>query len=326
MRSLLRLTSLCAVLLLTALAATTALADDDRDDDDRPAKAKPAKPAKPGKPAEEAQKPEKDKDEAGQPGGRVEDAGKKDERAEEGSPPASAPGRERDRDERGRPAEQPRGDAPGRPALLPPRPEDIADDDPDVTPQLAETVASEPVSGTILVRLPGSGVVQPLSDDAPLPVGTIVDARAGLVEIVAAADASGARQQAIVHGSVFTIRQERAAAPVTELALTGGDFDGCDDDGGSAEAASGEPRARTARRRGRAGIARGIWAAGKGRFRTRGRHSAATVRGTRWATVDRCHSTTTKVFEGVVDVQDLTLGRTVAVQAGERHVAREPRR
>ena len=64
-----------------------------------------------------------------------------------------------------------------------------------------------------------------------------------------------------------------------------------------------------------------MWGAGKGRFRTRGRHAAATVRGTRWATVDRCHSTTVKVYEGVVDVRDRLSGKKLTLRTGERHVA-----
>src|SRR3712207_8657333 len=43
--------------------------------------------------------------------------------------------------------------------------------------------------------------------------------------------------------------------------------------------------ARTARKRTKSGVVRGLWAAGKGRFRTRGRYATASVRGTRWATV-----------------------------------------
>src|SRR3712207_9385499 len=77
-------------------------------------------------------------------------------------------------------------------------------------------------------------------------------------------------------------------------------------------------RAAAARRQGKGKVARGLWAAGKGRFRTNGRNATASVRGTRWAIVDRCNSTTVKVFEGVVDVFDKTLGKTVVVRGGDR--------
>ena len=180
------------------------------------------------------------------------------------------------------------------------------------------TVAAQPNAGTVSVQVPGSDDFVVLTEGAPIPVGSYVDASAGLIEIGAEAGPGGAEQNAVVTGSVFRVGQMEDGATV--LALKGGDFSNCDDDDGAGV------RARGAAKRKRSGdVARGIWAAGKGRFRTKGRHGAATVRGTRWATVDRCHSTTVKVFEGIVDVADFGLGRTVAVGAGERYVARERR-
>jgi hypothetical protein len=46
------------------------------------------------------------------------------------------------------------------------------------------------------------------------------------------------------------------------------------------------------------------------------------VRGTRWLTEDRCRGTLTKVTEGAVEVRERRTGRTVLVEAGERHLAR----
>ena len=63
-----------------------------------------------------------------------------------------------------------------------------------------------------------------------------------------------------------------------------------------------------------------------GRFRTRGRHSAATVRGTIWVTADRCDGTLTRVKRGRVAVRDLRRRRTVVVRAGKSYLApRRPR-
>ena len=59
-----------------------------------------------------------------------------------------------------------------------------------------------------------------------------------------------------------------------------------------------------------------------GRFRTHGRHSHATVRGTRWLTVDRCDGTFTRVTEGAVSVRDRGRHRTVLVRAGHSYLAR----
>jgi hypothetical protein len=58
-----------------------------------------------------------------------------------------------------------------------------------------------------------------------------------------------------------------------------------------------------------------------GRFRTYGRHSHATVRGTRWLTEDRCGGTLTRVTEGAVVVRDLARRRSVVVRAGHSYLA-----
>ena len=59
-----------------------------------------------------------------------------------------------------------------------------------------------------------------------------------------------------------------------------------------------------------------------GRFRTHGRQSQATVRGTRWVTIDRCDGTLTRVTEGAVVVRTYRTGRRAVVRAGHSHLAR----
>ena len=63
----------------------------------------------------------------------------------------------------------------------------------------------------------------------------------------------------------------------------------------------------------------------RGRFRTRGRHSAATVRGTKWITTDRCDGTLTKVARGSVAVRDFRRKKTIVVKAGRSYLARARR-
>ena len=62
----------------------------------------------------------------------------------------------------------------------------------------------------------------------------------------------------------------------------------------------------------------------RGRFRTRGRYSAATVRGTKWTVTDRCDNTLTKVTRGRVAVRDFRRKKTVIVRAGKSYLARAP--
>ena len=61
-----------------------------------------------------------------------------------------------------------------------------------------------------------------------------------------------------------------------------------------------------------------------GRFRTSGRYSAATVRGTIWETIDRCDGTLTKVKRGTVVVRDFRKRRNITVRAGKSYLARAP--
>jgi 2-polyprenyl-3-methyl-5-hydroxy-6-metoxy-1,4-benzoquinol methylase len=61
-----------------------------------------------------------------------------------------------------------------------------------------------------------------------------------------------------------------------------------------------------------------------GRFRTRGRNSSATVRGTIWTTTDRCDGTLTTVKRGKVDVRDFRRKKTILVRAGKSYLAKAP--
>lgn len=97
-----------------------------------------------------------------------------------------------------------------------------------------------------------------------------------------------------------------------ELALAGGDFSGC---AGGAARASGGPAGQ---------VVRALWSQGKGRFRTKGRYASATIRGTRWETVDQCDGTLTSVTEGSVLVRDIRLKKNVVVAAGGSYLAKAP--
>ena len=67
---------------------------------------------------------------------------------------------------------------------------------------------------------------------------------------------------------------------------------------------------------------RRLWGDGSGKFRTKGKHSAATVVGTKWLVEDRCRSTLTRVVRGRVSVRDFAKKKTVIVRRGKRYIAR----
>jgi ferric-dicitrate binding protein FerR (iron transport regulator) len=61
----------------------------------------------------------------------------------------------------------------------------------------------------------------------------------------------------------------------------------------------------------------------QGNFQTRGRYSAATVRGTQWQMADRCDGTFTHVTRGTVVVTDLRRHKqNIVVSAGQSYLAR----
>ena len=67
---------------------------------------------------------------------------------------------------------------------------------------------------------------------------------------------------------------------------------------------------------------RRLWGDGSGNFKTEGKHSAATVVGTKWLVEDRCKCDATRVVTGVVSVRDFGKRKTVRVRAGKKYVAR----
>jgi DNA-binding beta-propeller fold protein YncE len=149
----------------------------------------------------------------------------------------------------------------------------------------------------------------PLTEARQIPVGSFLDTRRGTVRLQSARDRRGTRQQGDFRSGLFQVLQSRKSA-LTTLTLKGASFRNC-------------PRGKRARAA--ASIRRRLRANARGRFRTRGRHSAATVRGTVWLTADRCDGTLTKVTRGRVAVRDFRRKRTVVVRRGKSYLARAPR-
>jgi hypothetical protein len=59
-----------------------------------------------------------------------------------------------------------------------------------------------------------------------------------------------------------------------------------------------------------------------GKYRTHGRNSVATVRGTEWTTTETCAGTRTRVIKGAVSVLDKRSRRSRIVRAGRTYLAR----
>jgi hypothetical protein len=167
-----------------------------------------------------------------------------------------------------------------------------------------------PVSGKILVKQPGSNQFQELSGNRTIPVGSEIDARKGVIRMQTASNASGGTQTGNFSQGRFVMRQRPSSKPTTDLLLKGNL--GCKKSSGKASAAG-----RRSRR---------LFGNARGRYRSRGRHATATVRGTIWSMRDTCNSTTVRVKRGVVSVRDLRKKKTVRVRRGGKYTAFARRR
>jgi VCBS repeat protein/FG-GAP repeat protein len=176
-------------------------------------------------------------------------------------------------------------------------------------PVAGKSVNVEPVSGTVRIKLRGSKRFVTLTEAAHIPVGSTIDTRRGRIAITAA-QGKGKTATADFFDGLFKLTQTKGSKPLTTLSLT--ERLSCPRSKASAAA-----KKKKTRR---------LWGDGKGRFRTKGKHSAATVVGTRWLVQDRCTSTLTRVVRGRVKVRDFAKRKTVTVRAGKRYVARAKRK
>ena len=186
-------------------------------------------------------------------------------------------------------------------------------------PTLGAAGVGEPVSGRVLVQLPGEGKFTTLRKRSKLPVGTTVDVTDGVVRVTFATapedvDTYGPTQSAEFWGGEFRFFQA-ADGSLVDVILTGDQPDCVIGAGASAT-----PKSKSKKNK----SSRFVWGRGKGKFRTTGNNGAATVRGTYWYTQDRCDGTFFRTREGVVDVRDFGKAKTVPVKAGQRYLARVP--
>jgi hypothetical protein len=192
---------------------------------------------------------------------------------------------------------------------------DLADCETDVIeqPQPGVIVGAKAVSGKVLVKEPGESKFVELDGQTEIPVGSRVDTTRGVINLTAGLG-GGRTNSSRFYSGVFTILQKKARNAFMTLRLEGGNFRVC---GGSSPSTLGTDAKRKR-------PVRKLWGNGKGRFRTRGRYSSATVRGTKWLVQDRCDGTLTRVARGVVSVQDFRARKTVNVRAGQTYLAKAP--
>jgi hypothetical protein len=196
---------------------------------------------------------------------------------------------------------------PGAPSAVAPPPVATPTPTPPVAtpvPEFHKSVVLRPVSGKVRVRLKGSKTFVDLRAIDDIPLGSTVDTKRGRVELASVPSPGGAIEKVQLYDGQFGVAQKGA---ITEFAL-------------NEALAPCTKRARTAAAKPKT---RKLWGSGKGKFRTKGSYSAATVRGTQWLVQDSCAGTLTRVTQGSVVV---TAGKKrVVVRSGKRYLAKPHR-
>ena len=139
------------------------------------------------------------------------------------------------------------------------------------TPEANKTVVVRTLKGRVRVRLKGSRDFVDLDAAQGIPTGSTVDTRKGVVELTSVPRAGAPPETAKFYDGLFLVTQSRGITDLRHRAD-----------------APVQPRARASQRRPKK---RKLWGDGRGAFRTTGKYSAATVRGTKWLVQDSCAGT-----------------------------------
>ena len=198
-------------------------------------------------------------------------------------------------------------------------------------PVPGKSVVVRVVSGKVLIKYPpgkappGGSTTKfgPLTGAVNVPMGSVIDTTKGRIALTSAADTGGTKTQtADFYDGIFQVKQsvpkkkpKKPAALVTDLNLRG------QVSRSQCAALKGARSATVDKKKGPKSVLGKLWGSGKGKFRTNGKYSSATVRGTIWLVQDQCNGTLTKVKRGTVAVRDFKRKRTVSVKAGHSYLA-----
>lgn len=154
-------------------------------------------------------------------------------------------------------------------------------------PKLGRTVVVRATDGHPTIKPPHKKRMKLKRGKAvAIPVGSTVDTTYGQVSLTSARKAGGTQSGEFSKGE-FVVTQDRST-DLTSLTLAGGDLNKCKPGSAKPLSALG-PSVTAASKHGRR-----LFGRAHGHFRTRGRNSSATVRGTEWLTQDGCTGTVTK--------------------------------
>jgi hypothetical protein len=156
------------------------------------------------------------------------------------------------------------------------------------------------------------GKLVPLTEADQLRSGTVVDTRNGSLQLTTASPQKHKRQTGTFGGAIFKIEQVHSGLTTLSLvenALRGApSYASCKAKGAQAAAVSKK-------------VLQLLHSSAKGKFRTKGRYAAATVRGTKWTIADRCDGTLTHDITDSVVVNDFVRHKTIVLRHGKSYLA-----
>jgi hypothetical protein len=205
-------------------------------------------------------------------------------------------------------------------------------------PVLGKQVNVTPVSGLVLIKPPpgeslsgagdsaalskGTGFV-PLTEARQIPTGSEVDALHGSLKLVSNTGQVGKTQTATLTGGIFKVTQARKGISkgIADFNLVESAFQGaptyatCTAKHKDTDATIANLSSKTLQL---------LKVSGHGKFKTTGRYSSATVRGTIYTVADRCDGTLTHVIRDTVLVNDFVRHKTILLHAGQSYLAKKP--
>jgi IPT/TIG domain/FG-GAP repeat len=183
-------------------------------------------------------------------------------------------------------------------------------------PQAGVSGNVAPVTGAVLVQLPGSGTFVVLTGLRQVPFGTIIDATNGKVTVTTVGP-HGELQSMTFYAGKFELVQGPHDQVIATL--NGGRFHRCPtarERSHLARASSTHPSSKH--------VVRKLWAEGHGSYSTKGNYAAGAVVGTRWLTEDLCDGTLIRVATDSVEVTNLVTHHRRRVRAGHSYLAKAP--
>ena len=189
-------------------------------------------------------------------------------------------------------------------------------------PVLGHSQNVQPVSGVVYIRLP-SGQFVKLTGNEQIPNGAEIDALHGSLKITTATAKKGKTQQGVFGGAVFKLTQA-ASGPskgLVTLSIVEGAFTGAPSYATCKAHKAHKALDATAASSKTLQL---LHASAKGKFRTKGKYSAATVLGTIWTVADRCDGTLTHDVTDSVSVNDFVHHKTIILHAGQSYLAKRP--